>query len=131
MENRFEILDKLLNDSLLHNTIIILGFLTDHDWCLGLCPKGRYEASLQRSPYLVGKEEYCCLDGIHEGDPLVVRSVRSIISTLHTIQVHYAIQVRLQVEEVLHFVQVVRLPGTQGGCRSCHGSSSSLGQGLN
>ena len=39
MENRFEILDKVLNDSLLHNTIIILGFLTDHDWCLGLCSK--------------------------------------------------------------------------------------------
>ena len=27
-ENRFEILDRVLNDSLLHNTIIILGFLT-------------------------------------------------------------------------------------------------------
>ena len=27
-KNRFEILDRVLNDSLLHNTIIILGFLT-------------------------------------------------------------------------------------------------------
>ena len=95
VENCLEILDKLLNDSLLNNSIIILGVLTDHDRSLGICPKGCYETSLQRGPDLVGEEEDGRLDGEHEGDPLVVRSIRSIISTLHTIQVYYALQVGL------------------------------------
>ena len=95
VENCLEILDKLLNDSLLNNSIIILGVLTDHDRSLGICPKGCYETSLQRGPDLVGEEEDGRLDGKHEGDPLVVRSIRSIISTLHTIQVYYALQMGL------------------------------------
>ena len=57
-----EILNKLLNDSLLNNSIIILGILTDDDWSLAICTKGSYETSLKRSPYLVGKEEYGSLE---------------------------------------------------------------------
>ena len=102
VENCLEILDKLLNDSLLNNSIIILGVLTDHDRSLGICPKGCYETSLQRGPDLVGEEEDGRLDGKHEGDPLVVRSIRSIISTLHTIQVYYALEVGLGLGNDVH-----------------------------
>ena len=38
------------------------------------------------------------LDSEHEGDPLVIRSVRSIISTQDTFLLHYALQVWLQGE---------------------------------
>ena len=38
------------------------------------------------------------LDSKHEGDPLVIRSVRSIISTEDTFLLHYALQVWLQGE---------------------------------
>ena len=39
------------------------------------------------------------LDSKHEGDPLVIRSVRSIISTQDAFLLHYALQVWLQGEE--------------------------------
>jgi hypothetical protein len=39
VEDRLEILDKLLNNFFLDNTIIILGFLTDHDWSISICTK--------------------------------------------------------------------------------------------
>ena len=117
MEDGLKIFDKFLNDRLLHHPIIILGILTDHDRRPAICTKGSYQTSLKRMPNLVWDEEdgrlarECrelskrgsrqedYLDSKHEGDPLVVRSVRSIVSTFYSVLVHYTPEVGLGADE--------------------------------
>ena len=84
-----EILDKFFNDSFLNNTIIIFSLFTNHDGSFSISSEGFNQPSFQWFPQLIGKEEYSCLDSEHEGNPLVVGCVRSIICTFNIIKINY------------------------------------------
>ena len=65
------------------------------------CKAGRKEQPGDDDEELDDDSDATDLDSEHEGDPLVIRSVRSIISTQDTFLLHYALQVWLQGEEEL------------------------------
>ena len=88
MKYRFEIFDKLLDNSLHDHTIVILHVLGDHHRRLPVSPKRLHQSSLEDGPDVVGSVECPSLYGHEECDPLVVGSVRSIILTLHPLQLH-------------------------------------------
>jgi hypothetical protein len=57
MENGLEVLDKLLDDRLHDDAVVILGVGGDHDGGLGVGAERGDEAPLQRVPDLVGQVE--------------------------------------------------------------------------
>jgi hypothetical protein len=57
MKNGFEVLDKLLDDCLHDDPVVVLGVRGDHDRRLGVSPEGGDEATFQRVPDLVGQVE--------------------------------------------------------------------------
>ena len=102
MENSLEVLDKLLNNLLLHHAVVVLGVLTDHDGSLAcereastvqlymlsrptVCAKAGEESSLQGGPDLVREVEQRRLDTEHEGHPLVVGGVGGRVTALHSL----------------------------------------------
>jgi hypothetical protein len=57
MKNGLEVLDKLLDDGLHDDPIVVLGVCGDHDRRLRVSPEGGDEAAFQRVPNLVGQVE--------------------------------------------------------------------------
>jgi hypothetical protein len=57
MKNGLEVLDKLLDDCLHNDPVVVLGVRGDHDRRLRVRPKGGDQAAFQRVPDLVGQVE--------------------------------------------------------------------------
>ena len=95
MKYRFEIFDKLLDDSLHDDSIIVLHVLGDHHRRLPVRPEGLHQSALEDGPDVVGGVEGPGLDGHEEGDPLVVGGVGGVILALHALQLHDTLEMRL------------------------------------
>jgi hypothetical protein len=57
MKNGLEVLDKLLDDGLHDDPVVVLGVRCDHDRRLRVRSKGADQAAFQRVPNLVGQVE--------------------------------------------------------------------------
>ena len=79
MKDWLEIFDKLFNDCLHDNPIIVHSIFTHHDRAFSIRSERSHEAALHWPPKLVWKVEEGCLNGKHESDPLIIGRIGGII----------------------------------------------------